>query len=472
LKSILFFTGGIPLLLREFIFEVLKLILVKGKFYLISVLVLLFFFLETAISFSVKKEESFFKPDDQISFAMNLDNSDSDFSETQGIDVLINKFLEKNHIMGASVAITDHEKLVYAKGFGIANNETGENVQPGHLFRIASVSKLITAVAIMRLHEQGLISLTDTVFGKHGILNDPQFLEYKDARIGQITVSNLLNHTAGWSKRMGDPIFNSIYIAKRMKSEFPADLDMIIEYSLSEKLTNTPGHRYSYSNFGYAVLGRIIEKVTKMKYEDYVVINILRPAGIFDMHIGRNLYQEKFSNEVKYFEPAGSAYSLAVDGSDIMVPNSYGGNDFNLLGAAGGWIASAPELAKFITFIDGFDNQPDFLKKETVMMMTNHEIAGCGLFGWRGADRHGTWWRTGTLSGTTALVMRQENEINWVILLNTSAYKRNRLHSRLSQTMFASVYRTKKWPEVNLFEVQNVSLKSKLRKIPVLNPEL
>ena len=209
-----------------------------------------------------------------------------------------------------------------------------------------------------------------------------------------------------------------------------------------------------------------------MKYEDYVIINILRPAGIYDMHIGHNLYHEKFPNEVKYFEPAGSAYCLAVDGSDKMVQKCYGGNDFNLLGAAGGWIASAPELAKLLTYIDGFDFQQDVLKKETILMMTNHEIAGIGLFGWRGADKHGTWWRTGTLSGTTALVMRQKNGINWVILLNTSAYKRNRLHSRLSYTMFASVYRTTKWPEINLFEAQNISIKSELGKIPALNPEL
>lgn len=104
--------------------------------------------------------------------------------------------------------------------------------------------------------------------------------------------------------------------------------------------------------------------------------------------------------------------------------------------------------------------------------MANHELAGAGLFGWRGADKHGTWWRTGTLTGTTALVMRQENGVNWVILLNSSSYRRNRLHARLSRTMFSSVYSTKNWPDINLFEVQTVSLKSHLGKIPVLNPEL
>lgn len=338
--------------------------MVRGKFYLISILVLLFFFMETAISFSVKKEESFYKADDQISFAMKLDNTDSDNFETKGIDQLVKAFLEKNDIIGASVAITNKEKLVYAKGFGVANDETDEKVQPGHLFRIASVSKLITAVAIMHLYEQGTISINDTVFGVNGILNDPEFLDFKDPRIGKITVANLLNHTAGWSKRLGDPIFNSVYIAKKMNVENPSNLDMIIKFTLQEKLSYSPGRHYSYSNFGYAVLGRIIEKVTKMKYEDYVISNILRPAGIFDMHIGHNFYYEKFPNEVKYFEPEGSAFCEAVDGSDIMVPKTYGGNDFNLLAAAGGWVASAPELAKFLTYIDGFENQPDFLKKK------------------------------------------------------------------------------------------------------------
>ncbi len=444
----------------------------KSKYWLITVFVVLFFFLETAISFSVKKEESIFIPDDQVSFAMKLRNADSDLEETKGIDVLINSFLEKNHIMGASVAITNHEKLVYAKGFGIANNETGEEVQPGHLFRIASISKLITAVAVLRLYEQGLISLNDTVFGPNGILNDPQFLNYNDPRISKITVANLLNHTAGWNKKQGDPIFNSVYIARKMKSDTPSDLDMIIEYSLNYKLSYTPGTHYAYSNFGYTLLGKIIEKITNMNYEDYVVANILRPAGIYDMHIGRNLYPEKFPNEVKYFEPAGSAYCLAVDGSHKMVPKSYGGNDLNLLGAAGGWVASAPELAKLITVIDGFENQQDILNKETILMMTNPKIAGKGLFGWRGSDKHGTWWRTGSLSGSTALIMRQENGINWVILLNTSTYKRSRIHNKLSRTMFASVYRTKTWPDINLFEIQNLGLNSDLEKIPTLNPQL
>lgn len=444
----------------------------KRKFFWVGFLVILFFFLETAISFSVRKENSLFKPDEQISFAMNLNNMDSEYPETRGVDVLVTSFLKKNNIKGASVAITYQEKLVYAKGFGIANDETGELVQPGHLFRIASVSKLITATAIMKLCEQGKLSLTDTVFGKNGILSAKRFQSFNDPRIGKITIKHLLNHTSGWSKKYGDPIFNSLFIARKMNSEQPSDLDMIIQFTLNEKLSFTPGTRYSYSNFGYAVLGRIIEQVSGMSYENYVVSNLLRPNGIYDMHIGRNFYHEKFPNEVKYFEPAGSAYCLAVDGSEKMVPKSYGGNDLSLLGAAGGWVASAPELVKFMTLIDGFNTFPDVLSDETVQMMSDPNQAGNGLFGWRGADKHGTWWRTGTLSGTTALVMRQENGINWVILLNSSAYKRNRLHNRLSHTMFAAVYRTVSWPEINLFE-EYTSLNNRVpNQIPQVNPAL
>jgi CubicO group peptidase (beta-lactamase class C family) len=445
---------------------------VNRKLWLIPALAILFFFLETTISFSVKKDQNRIKAEDQISFAMNLNNADSDFPETKVIDQMVRAFMHQNHIKGASVAVTKDEKLVYSKGFGLADDLKGENVKPGNLFRIASVSKLITATAIMKLYEQGRISLTDTVFGKNGILNDDKFHNIKDPRATRITVSNLLNHTSGWNRRFGDPIFCSPLIAKRMNSENTSDLDMIIEFVLSENLSYSPGRHYSYSNFGYAVLGRIIEKVTGMKYEDYVLINILRPAGIYDMHIGHSLYEEKFPNEVRYFDPEGLPWCQAADGSDKLVPESYGGNDFNLLAAAGGWVASAPELAKLLTVLDGFDNQPDILKKETIMMMTDPKTAGNGLFGWRGVDGHGTWWRTGSLSGTTALVMRLQNGVNWVVLLNTSAYQENRLHSRLSYTMISSVYRTEKWPELNLFEAHDLYRKPSLKEIPALNPRL
>jgi len=114
------------------------------KFLAFFFLLTLFFFGEIALTFSDKGYPSLLN-DKEVPFSLMLDNQYSDFQETDIIDRNVNAFLKRWRIHGASLAITKEEKLVYAKGFGIANQETGEEVKPGHLFRIASVSKLITA---------------------------------------------------------------------------------------------------------------------------------------------------------------------------------------------------------------------------------------------------------------------------------------------------------------------------------------
>jgi len=134
--------------------------------------------------------------DEEVPFSLLLDNSYSDFEGTEYIDMQVEAFIKRWKIEGASLAVTKDERLVYAKGFGTANSETGEDVKPGHLFRIASVSKLITAVAIMKLYEEGHLGLDEPVFGKQGILNDSVFMNYQDPRVEEITVRHLLNHTA------------------------------------------------------------------------------------------------------------------------------------------------------------------------------------------------------------------------------------------------------------------------------------
>ncbi len=433
---------------------------------------IVFFFGEIAFSFSDKVTSNSTIQDENISFALNLDNRDSDFTYTRQVDILMKSFMEKFQVIGATVAITKDDSLVYAKGFGYANEETGEMVQPGHLFRIASVSKLITAVAILKLYEQKILDLDDTVFGPEGILNEKEFLGYKDKRVEKITIGDLLNHTGGWSRKKGDPMFNSLYIARKLHADPPADLDMVIRWVLSQPLSFEPGTTYSYSNFGYAVLGKIIQKKTGVPYEDYVVMNILRPLGINDMHIGHSHYYDKFPNEVRYYEPAGSSNVPEINGSGRMVPKAYGGDNIELLGAAGGWVASAPELAKLISVIDGYRGKPDILKEETIRMMTDPDEAGEGLFGWRGADKYGTWWRTGTLAGTTALIIRMEEGMNWVVLLNTSSYKRLRIHHNLAKIIFAATFRMKQWPDQDLFARREIYPPAPISQVPSVNPEL
>ena len=432
-------------------------------------LIALFFFGEIALTFSDKGYPSLLN-DEEVAFSLLLDNQYSDFEATNSIDKEVNAFIKRWKIQGASIAVTKDEHLVYAKGFGIANSETGEEVKPGHLFRIASVSKLITAVAVMKLYEEDMLSLDEPVFGENGILNDSIFMTYKDKRLESVTIRHLLNHTAGWS-RYGDPLFSSLYIARKMNVPAPAQFDDILQFTLAKRLTYKPGTRYSYSNLGYAILGEIIERKSGMPYQDYVVMNLLKPLEIHDMLIGKSYYHEKYPNEVRYHSSAGIMTTYAMDGTGEKVPIYYGGNNIELLGPAGGWVASAPELIKFLTAIDGFDEQPDLLAPETIALMSDPDFAGKGLFGWRGSDSYGTWWRTGYLTGSSALMVRQRDGVNWVVMVNTSTYKHSRIHRYMSGLMFGAVSHVAEWPVIDLFSMEDES-PNPIAEIPSTNPKL
>jgi CubicO group peptidase (beta-lactamase class C family) len=427
----------------------------RPKLILTISLFVLFFLGEIAITFSSKNDDTRNRPvNDKIPLSYKLSNRLSSDTTTAMVDSNVMKFMEKWNITGASVAITKGGKLVYAKGFGYANEDNHEYVTPKYLFRVASVSKLITAVTVMKLVEDEKLSLDSRVFGKDGILNDSIYLNYKDKRIEDITVYELLNHTSGWTNRKGDPLFNSLYIARKMGVEPPAKIENIIQYALMIGLNNKPGTNYSYSNLGYCILGEVIKKVSGMEYEDYVQFAILQPLGIYDMRIGHSFYEERYGNEVAYYDLSRHSDIWKFDGSKEMAPVPYGGNNIELLGAAGGWVASAPELAKLMVAIDGFSSRPDILSKESIDIMTRSKGMSRKLIGWRGTDGYGRWWRTGTLAGTSALLMRNKDEVNWVILLNTSTRSKSKIHNVLSHTMFKAIRSIDKWPDEDLFNYE------------------
>jgi len=424
----------------------------KAKVLITAGFFLLFFLGEIAITFSFKHESDRNYPEPfAVPLSHKLSNDIAREADLNVFDSVIIDFMNRFEIVGASVAIAKEGKLVYSRGFGLSDKEVSDSVVPKNLFRIASVSKLITAVAIMKLVEDEKLSIDQKVFGPGGILNDLTYLNYQDIRYESITIHHLLNHTAGWNGKKGDPVFNSLYVARMMNVKPPATIPVIIEYALSTPLDYEPGEKYSYSNLGYCILGQVIEKVTGMEYEEYVQFAILHPLGIYDMHIGKSFYDERYPNEVRYYNLTRDLLISSYNGSGDLVPPEYGGNNIELLGAAGGWIASAPELAKLMVAIDGFDSRPDILSKTTVDYMTSVKRDAEKLIGWKGADGYGTWWRTGTLTGTTALIMRHKNEINWVVLFNTTTNKRKKIHNELSRSMFYAIRQVDKWPEYDLF---------------------
>ncbi len=382
---------------------------------------------------------------------ISIDNSFSELNGMEAFDKIIEQFMQKWLIRGASVSLVKDGRLIYTKGYGYSDVENGVKSQPSHLFRIASVSKLITAVAIMRLVEDGKLSLDTKVFGSEGILNDSTFLNIADKNVYDITVKNLLNHSGGWSLRGGDPMFMPTRIADYMNVQSPPSTDVIIKYILSKcRLAWKPGTRSCYSNFGYAVLGKVIEKVSVMNYETYVRLAVLQPLGIFDMQLAGNFERDRLYNEAKYYVPGDYPWRPCLDGSPIQVPAQYGGNDLKTLGAAGGWLATSIDLSRIMIAIDGDDNASDILMPSSVYTMADTNERVLNPLGWKGINKD-MWWRSGSFGGTSALMVKQNNGISWVFVTNTSTWKGAAFPHYIMRTMKTAIDSMNEWPDHDLF---------------------
>ena len=424
----------------------------RMKFKYIIIIVSLFAVLFDTHTSSSKTEELHIPYDSKLDpVSHRISNALSSSKATKRADYKIKRFLEYWRIKGASVALVKDEKLIFAKGYGYADEENKVKVEPDHLFRIASVSKLITATAIMKLKEQGKLQLSDRVFGEDGILNSENYLNIRDKRTKRINVEHLLRHTAGFTSRYGDQMFLPLTIAKKMDVPAPASSKTIIEFALSRRLHFNPGSRGSYSNLGYVILEKVIEEASGQNYEAFVQDQILHPAGIFDMHLGKNLRNEKLPNEVNYYEQSNAILVPSFDGSGDRVHRSNGGNNIEALGGAGAWIASAAELMKFYVAIDGKDKQADVLSKESIDYMTKPSRRGFSPIGWKGTRSNGTWWRTGTLAGSSALLKQNPDGSTWVIITNTSSWRGSDFPKELNKLMRRVMHSVKKWPEIDLF---------------------
>jgi CubicO group peptidase (beta-lactamase class C family) len=382
-----------------------------------------------------------------------ITNELSDFAGNKFIAKEANIFLQQWNLAGMTMSIVKDGKLVFAHGYGYSDIETKTPVNPGDLFRIASVSKLITATAIMKLVEKKVISLDSKVFGPNAILKDPVFNSVVDKRIYKITLRHLLAHAGGWSLAYGDPAFNSLVVLEKTGDNGAATMDSYCRFVASRRLHFDPGTRSSYSNMGYMFLGKVIEAASGKRYEDFIIDDVLKPHGIFDMHIGRSYLADRRLNEVKYYESEESPMISAFDGSGRMVPKPYGGNPIELLSSAGGWISSSVELAKLMTLIDGFRSVPDMIPHNLIdQMVVNKDFRG--PLGWKVVKDNGDWIRTGSMAGTSAIMKRQNNGFCWVVIINSSSWKGPRLPAYVNYMMGKIEKKITNWPKNDLFKFE------------------
>jgi N-acyl-D-amino-acid deacylase len=394
-------------------------------------------------------------------------------------DRLLLDFLAEHRVPGAALAVVKEGRLVLARGYGYADVERREPVTPRSLFRIASLSKPITAAAVLKLVEEGRFRLEDKVSDLlAGAPYAPR--ERCDARLAEVMVLELLQHTGGFDReRSFDPMFRSVRIARSLGRDPPAGPEDIIRYMWERPLDFAPGERHSYSNFGYCLLGRAIERASGMPYETYVKERILAPVGIRSMRLGKTLRRDRAPGEVSYYDDPGASGPAVVGEIGARVSGPYGAWYLEAMDAHGGWIASAVDLARFAAELD----RPErcrILRADTVARMFSRPAGkagyeedgrprdhyyGCGwavrpvaVGGTPGGEGNGilgaNTWHTGSLTGTSTLMVRRHDGVDWVVLFNARecADGKTRLAERIDPLLHRAADAVTAWPEVDLFE--------------------
>lgn len=199
------------------------------------------------------------------SFEQNLQVVKSSNAFIGKVDSIVINKMNQYNIPGLSIGIVRNDSIIFAKGYGVRSIKRNNPVTERTIFHTASISKLFTASAIVKLVDQGRLSLENKLWD---IIPE---LHSKDARIKKITIKDLLNHTSGL------PDVKNYHWEKNNQSnsslrDYIADLDLELE--------SDPSTTYSYSNLGYNLLGRVIEKRAELSFEDYLKNEILTPSGM------------------------------------------------------------------------------------------------------------------------------------------------------------------------------------------------
>jgi len=381
----------------------------------------------------------------------------------ESYDQSVRDLMKKYAIPGGAVAVVRDGKLIYARGFGYADVENKTPVQPDALFRIASISKSLTAAAVMKLVEEGKLTLDDRVAPFIAHLT-PAPGATVDPRWEQITIRNLFNHTGGWDRAKPnggfDPMDRPVIAAAAVGAPAPASAETIIRYMKGMPFDFNPGEKFAYSNFGYAILGRVIERVSDMPYEAYVRARVLQPVGAKRTRLGKTHMGDALAGEVKYYLPG-----MGLNGSPVpsvfpgegAVPANYGGYYLEAKDAEGGWVSSTIDLLRFVNGVDGRASPPDILSPQLVAQMTGSGVTVCPdgscyyAAGWfvRPTQGDATWWHGGDLPGTKSFLVRSSTHVSWVALFNAGTPAN--LASELDAALWDALARVTSFPTHDLF---------------------
>lgn len=334
-------------------------------------------------------------------------------TEIESLDRKVESILSQYNVPGLQLAIVNKGRLVYQKSYGYADREQNIKVTNNSLFRIASISKSFTLAAVLKLIEDNKLAMGDKIFGDDGILKfDYGTAPYKNY-VEDITLKHLLEHKAGWVNYPSDAMFTYQGLSKK---------ELLSEVLDNRSVVNEPGTVESYSNFGYFVLGRVIEKVTGKTYENYVKEAILSPCGITTASVGKKEKADKYDNEVTYYDQENySPYYIDVSRMD----------------APGGWVTSAEDLVKYLVRVDRSNTKTDILSASSL----NYQYLS-----------YGSWVFNGSMAGTGSSLCRINDDFGGAAIVNSRVIPDTQMLSDINNLLTQSVPLISDWPSYDLFE--------------------
>jgi CubicO group peptidase (beta-lactamase class C family) len=276
--------------------------------------------------------------------------------ELAPLESAMTNYLAAHQFGAGTLALMHGSKLVLRQGYGWRDSNFTKVIHPDNLFRLASVSKMLTASAIYKLVDAGKIATNTLVYSYLGI--PPWGGALGDNRISTITVQNLLDHKGGWDNTIspvGDPVFRTIEISTEMGLAYPAAATNVISWMFSKPLDHAPGTTYAYANLGYQILGRVIEKASGKSYINYIQQDLLGSAAISNALGFTNVIQSRSRPsdlaplEIWYGEPTPYLERSAVDfPTNLLVRDVDGGLYYESFDSFGGVSASAIGLCHYL----------------------------------------------------------------------------------------------------------------------------
>ncbi len=393
---------------------------------------IIFFIL--AASLLIGQAPAYAAPDssntDTTILAATLPVSGTPVPELDVFDQTMQKYMNDRSIKAGVLVVMKDGAIVLEHGYGWKDKTLQTPLQPDAMFRLASIIKPVTEASILKLIGEGKISADDKVFCVTGSPSNCQLtispFGTPDSRLKDITIQNLMDHEGGWDRDIsGDPMFKSIEIANVLGVASPPSKEDTIRYMMGRTLDHTPGTQFAYSNFGYLLLGLIIEKNTGQTYTAYIQDNIFNPLGVADTEIelGRTLPEYRNPREPFYYDryPGGPN----VFNPSETVPWPDGGWYLEAMEAHGGMISTARAMAEFLN-----------------------------AYWINGEPRYGngqTWWFYGSLDGTYTLAYQRPDGVNLVALFNQRSDSSFLDYSTIKSVLDTATDSVTQWPTATVF---------------------